>query len=276
MLTLLFWNINRKPLGGEIQWLCDYYDVDVLVLAENNMPDGYFLPKLNAGNGRTFISPFNPSPRISFYTRYPERFLELVHDDHWGAIRKLTHPLGIEMLLVAVHLPSKLHDSDQDQAFIAVRIAEEIERREQEQGHTRTIVVGDFNMNPFEAGLVSSECFHAVMDKNIAAKEQRTVRGRARKFFYNPMWSRLGDESEGVAGTYYYDSAKVTNYFWHTFDQVLIRPALLPCFEQSGLKVIDEIDSVSLIANGRISMQFSDHLPLLVTFKISQLFNFGG
>jgi hypothetical protein len=271
MINLLFWNINRKNLTDEIKALCDCYDVDVLVLAENKLRDVDILMNLNKGDGRTFISPFNPSDRISFFTRYPERFLELVHDDHWGSIRKLTHPIGIEVLLVAVHIRSKLHHSDQDQAFIAVRIAEEIHKRELEQGHTRTVVIGDFNMNPFEAGLVSADGFHAIMDRNITLKGHRVVSGKEKKFFYNPMWSRLGDASEGSAGTYYYDSSSMTNYFWNTFDQVLIRPSLLSCFGSNDLKVIDKIGNVSLLKNGKISTQFSDHLPLLVTLKVSQL-----
>ncbi|WP_394753941.1 endonuclease/exonuclease/phosphatase family protein [Crenothrix sp.] len=270
MINLLFWNINRKDLTDEIKTLCDYYDVDVLVLAENKLRDVDIQVKLNKG-GRVFVSPFNPSTRISFFTRYPERFLELVHDDHWGSIRKLTHPIGIEILLVAVHMPSKLHCSDQDQALIAIRIAEEIHKRELEQGHTRTIVMGDFNMNPFEAGLVSADGFHAIMDRNITSKGHRVVFGKEKKFFYNPMWSRLGDASEGSSGTYYYDSSKMTNYFWNTFDQALIRPSLLSCFDNNNLKVIDKIGDVSLLKNGKISKQFSDHLPLLVTLKVSQL-----
>jgi endonuclease/exonuclease/phosphatase family metal-dependent hydrolase len=81
----------------------------------------------------------------------------LVHDDNWGSIRKITHPIGIEILLVAVHIQSKLHADEREQAFISTRIANEINKREQEQMHTRTIVIGDFNMNPFETGLVLSQ-----------------------------------------------------------------------------------------------------------------------
>lgn len=269
-MNLLFWNINRKPLSSEIKSLCDCYDVDVLILAENTMQDAELLPTLNENNDRIFIAPFNPSKKISFYTRIHS--FELVHDnDSWGSIRKLVHPLGIEILLVAVHIPSKLHSTENEQAFISTRIANEIDKRELEQGHTRTIVIGDFNMNPFETGLVSADGFHGVMDKHIALKERRTVFGEEKKLFYNPMWSRIGDDSEGCAGTYYYNSSNMINYFWNAFDQVLLRPSLLPCFTQHDLKVIDRIDEVSLIKNDKISDQFSDHLPLMIKLSISQL-----
>lgn len=268
-MNFLFWNINKKPLANEIKSLCDFYNVDILILAENEMQDKDILPVLNENTDRIFISPFNPSAKISFYTRIHD--FHLIHDDFWGSIRKVIHPIGIDILLVAVHLPSKLHTSENDQAFIAARIAAEIDRRESEQGHTQTIVIGDFNMNPFEIGVVSADGFHAVMDKQIALKQSRVVLGQERKYFYNPMWSRLGDDSEGQAGTYYYNSSSMSNYFWNMFDQVLLRPSLLPCFNQSNLKVIDKIGEKSLMKNSKISNQFSDHLPLLIKLNISHL-----
>lgn len=267
-MNLLFWNVNRKPLSGEIKSLCDCYDVDVLILAENTMQDAEILPVVNEDTDRVFIAPFNLSTKISFYTRIHD--FKLVDDYFWGSIRKIIHPIGIEILLVAVHIPSKLHSDEREQAAISTRIADEIDKREQEQGHTRTIVMGDFNMNPFEAGLVSADGFHGVMDKRIALKQSRTVLGQERKFFYNPMWSRLGDDSEGCAGTYYYNPSNMINYFWNTFDQVLLRPSLLADFTQNNLKIIDKIDDISLITNGKISNQFSDHLPIMLKLTVSQ------
>jgi hypothetical protein len=268
-MNLLFWNINRKPLSGEIKALCDCYDVDVLILTENLISDAELLPILNESNERIFIAHFNPSTKISFYTRI--HAFELVHDDNWGSIRKLIHPIGIEILLVAVHIRSKLYADEREQAAISTRIANEIDRREKERGHTRTIVIGDFNMNPFETGLVSADGFHGIMDKQIVMKESRVVLGQEKKFFYNPMWSRLGDDSEGCVGSYYYNSSGVINYFWNTFDQLLIRPSLLACFDPCNLKKIDNINGASLINKGKISKKFSDHLPLMVKLSISQL-----
>lgn len=268
-MKILFWNINKNRLATELKALCDYYDVDILVLAENTMQDIDILPTLNKNTNRIFISPINRSEKITIYTRFHD--FQIVHNDNWGIISKIVHPIGIQILLVCVHIQSKLHARNDDQAAIATRIVREIDNREQQFKHTRTIVIGDFNMNPFETGLISADGFHGVMDKNIALKQHRTVLGQQRKFFYNPMWSRLGDDSEGCAGSYYYDSSSITNYFWHTFDQVLLRPALLPCFTQSDLKVIDTINEHSLVKNGKILKKFSDHLPLFIKLNISNL-----
>jgi hypothetical protein len=269
-MNLLFWNINKKPLASEIKLLCDCYNIDILILAENVISDAEILPILNRNTNRVFIAPSNSKKKVSFYTRF--HIFELLHDDsYWGSIRKVTHPIGVEILLVAVHIKSKLHSNKDEQAAISARIANEINKRELDLGHTRTIVIGDFNMNPFETGMVSADGFHGVMDKQIALKEFRIIQGQERKYFYNPMWSRLGDDSEGSTGTHYYNSSGIVEYFWHTLDQVLLRPSLLFCFKKTNLKVIDKINETSLIKNGKVSNQFSDHLPLFLKLEIENI-----
>ena len=37
MTNFLFWNINRKPLGGLISTLAQQHDVDVIILAESGI-----------------------------------------------------------------------------------------------------------------------------------------------------------------------------------------------------------------------------------------------
>ena len=71
---------------------------------------------------------------------------------------------------------------------------------EEQVGHTRTVIVGDFNMNPFEPGMAGILGFQAVMDRRIAQRITRTVDRKEYSFFYNPMWSRLGDLSKDHQG----------------------------------------------------------------------------
>jgi hypothetical protein len=40
VLTFLFWNINRKPLGHLIAELVEEHQVDILLLAECSIPPG--------------------------------------------------------------------------------------------------------------------------------------------------------------------------------------------------------------------------------------------
>lgn len=269
MATFLFWNINGNNVIDDIVTACHDNSVDILILAECKISEVSLLEALNKGRRRTYLSPFNPSPKLSFFIRYPDDSVQLVYDSGGVSIRNIIPPVGLDVLLVAVHLPSKLHMKENEQAFQSARVSKAIEEAEASVGHENSLVIGDFNMNPFETGIVAADGFHAVMDKQIALKKARTVQGEKRKFFYNPMWSRLGDTSVGPAGTYYYSGGHVS-YFWNTFDQVLLRPSLLQYFSTDQLTVLDSIDGKSLMSSRIIDASISDHLPVLLTLHIER------
>jgi hypothetical protein len=141
---------------------------------------------------------------------------------------------------------------------------------EEETGNRNSVLVGDFNMSPFEAGMVSADGVHGVMDKELARAVDREVSGQSRSYFYNPMWSRLGDESEGPPGTYFMRGGMIS-HFWHTFDQVLFRPSLLDFYSGSALKVVTKIGATDLLkTSGQIDRSLSDHLPLVFGLSIER------
>ena len=122
-------------------------------------------------------------------------------------------------------------------------------------------------MNPFEEALNAADGLHAVMDKTIALRQPRHVRGELWDYFYNPMWSRLGDESDGPTGTYYRTAQHVNDYYWHTFDQVLLRPSLLKFYNKEKLKVLTSIAGTSLLGAVGTDKAISDHLPVLLALE---------
>lgn len=266
MLRVLFWNINGKPLKDALRQLCDIHSVDILVLAECRIPSDDLLRELNRGTERFFSNPVNLSNRVSFYTSLPDHCFASVTDDFNWSIWAIDPPVGQQILLVGVHYPSKLYDHDHEQWLLMPRLANSIREAEQRYHHSRTVVVGDLNMNPFEPGVCNAEGLHGVMCKRIAKRMQRKVHGKDRQFFYNPMWNFLGDETRGPPGTYYRAKGG-TSYFWNTYDQVLYRPALLDGYQEGDVSIISEIAGKNLIRNDRIGRDGSDHLPLLFTVR---------
>jgi mRNA deadenylase 3'-5' endonuclease subunit Ccr4 len=89
-------------------------------------------------------------------------------------------------------------------------------------------------------------------------------------FFYNPMWRLFGDNTPGVPGTYYYGSGNQVNYFWNIFDQILLRPKLLPYFDEKSLQILSDVGDKSLLnKRGLPNTSFaSDHLPVLFQLSI--------
>jgi len=103
------------------------------------------------------------------------------------------------------------------------------------------------------------------MSKQVAQRKTRRVSGRDFDLFYNPMWSHFGDAGNRPSGTFYYEKAEHVNYFWHIFDQVLLRPDLIGGFADD-LKILTMAGNIPLVdRNGRPDRKnASDHLPILL------------
>lgn len=266
MLTFLFWNLKRNNCLKAIGRLAKAHDIDVLMFAECSLGVADLLEELNSG-GHSAQFHYNPGncERIAIYSKFTTRSITPIFETHWLTIRHLQPPGKLDLLLVATHLPSKLNQSEGSQTLAMTEIAKDIHRMEEKTGHGRTVLVGDLNMNPFEHGIVAASGLHAVMDRRIAGRGQRKVNGKSYPFFYNPMWSLLGDASTGPPGTYYRHESEQVAYFWKMFDQVLLRPAILPIFDNKNLAIL-ETDGVAsfLKSNGTPDEKTaSDHLPIL-------------
>ena len=202
MAVLMFWNVGRSDAAAAIAAVCRERDPDIVILAEAAMSTGDLLRHLNAGDEAPFWE-FRPVPsRVRILTRYPRACIRQVFDDGHVSIRDLRPPIGAALLIVGVHLPSKLQADDQEQYYRVRRLRADVEAAEVQVGHRNSIIIGNLNANPFEDCLNAADGLHAVMDKQVALRPPRVVQGRAWSFFYNPMWSRMGDASAGPPGTY--------------------------------------------------------------------------
>lgn len=267
-MKFLYWNVNKKPIEDLVVALAHEHELDIIILSECAFSIPRLLEKINEPIRRKYSLPYSPVEDPVILIRLPRKLLKIRHDSPGVSVKNLVPLLGPDILIITLHLPSKLFYEKEDQAQYATRIARIIEEEEDKIGHRRTIVVGDLNMNPFEPGVVGSEGLHAIMTRNIAKKISRSVKEVERFFFYNPMWNHFGDSSHIPSGTYYYNGSKPINYYWNMFDQVLIRPDLLDYFNDDSLKILTNAGEINLlnpsgIPNKKIA---SDHLP--ITFNL--------
>ena len=270
-VTFLFWNIHKKMILDTVVQLAHNEAVDVLILAESIISTAEMVAALSSSQARHYYyAGAGVSDHIQVYTRFPTRLCRPIWDEGGLSAYGLSPPVGQDIVFIAAHLSSKLHQTDDEQALACSRLREFIDRVEQEQGHHRTVLIGDLNMDPFESGLTGSEGLHAIMDRQIAGRNIRRVKGLNRHFFYNPMWSLLGDLSPGPPGTYYYPGSGIVELFWHTFDQVLLRPELIYSFRPETLRVIDKSQQLRLVtAKGRPDKNHgADHLPISLTLHL--------
>lgn len=172
-------------------------------------------------------------------------------------------------ILCCVHLNSKLHSGHKEYREILIgQIVHDIEEAEQELNTQNSIIVGDFNINPYEESCIDARYFHGIPVFNEAKRKERTVAGHKYLMFYNPMWNFLGDFTQPY-GTYYNNTGTVQNTYWNIFDQVIFRPILKNRFVKESLKIITETKTRYLLDScGHPDLKISDHLP--ITFEIKE------
>lgn len=269
MPTFLFWNIQKKPLALRVARIVAAYGVDVVLLAECEEGVGDFTRALNA---RT-PEPFRPKSQTvcglrAWFKHDLSSWVAVQVGERWLTFRHTTPP---ETHLLVGHLPSRFHTDEHDQRLVVRSLAADIRGLEDRRGHLRTVVVGDFNMNPFDAGVTAFDELHAVMCRTVAGREVRTVRGKEDRLFYNPMWGLFGDRTPGPPGTYYRSRGGVVNYYWHLYDQVLLRPAIADAL--TDLRILDTDGEESLVTADGLPDQrsASDHLPILFRLNFSEV-----
>jgi endonuclease/exonuclease/phosphatase (EEP) superfamily protein YafD len=205
ILTCLFWNQNRLDRRDLLVRLAAETQADVIALAEPGFEEaGPTLEALRQAADPAFGAPPADTPRLHIFARRAALDLQEVFGDVRGrlTVRRLRFQ-ETEFLLAAVHLPSKLYWNPEDQSAESGMLAQDLRRAEEQHRHRRTIVVGDLNMNPFEAGVVNASGLHAMMTRALVKDGSREVQGREYPFFYNPMWGFFGDRTPGPPGTYY-------------------------------------------------------------------------
>jgi exonuclease III len=273
-----FWNIagQNNPFVSDL--IFDWsraYDLDVIVLLECKIPEAALLFSLNREQVSCYFwSPsFFPDPYFSVYTKLIDKFSLPIKEDRRVQARNIIDPLYGNFSLVLVHYQSKLHWDDNDQNAHASELKYFIDELENQVEHDRTVVIGDFNMNPFQLGMIQTTGLHTTMDRRIAEWGSRVVDGKRYKFFYNPMWSFFGERGKGeINGTYFYNSSKPVSYFWNIFDQVILRPSLLDAFDEDSLEILNEINGQNLLTiHGRIDNTISDHLPVIFDLNLKNI-----
>lgn len=270
-LNFLFWNTNRKPLIKEIANIAKHNNIDVILLAEHNLNDVDLILELNSENtDYNFPNPIFKDGKFKFFTKFKSDFIIPIKDDAENryVCFKIRTPIIEEFLVVVIHLPDKRNNQSESIRSYAGKMARRIKELELEQNIKKTVVVGDFNMNPSDVGMVDAESFHAIMDSEIAKNESRIVSKEKYDYFYNPMWSLHGDVGNNVSGSYFYKNAELVNYQWNVFDQVLFRPLLIDNFEKDSLRFVDFDGEKSLLTKRRVpDKKYSDHLPLMFTLN---------
>ncbi len=282
-MVIAFWNIDKNEKKKANQDFSDVlidlvmeYGVDILLLAEaNNKTILNFIKKSQRiFPQRPFRQILGSKGRTAVLTTYSSTVFfdrsNLYPSTRWDAFL-IEIPGIIRFNLFSVHFHSKLNWSDSSLALECTNLIRDIQIVESKTICDETVLIGDFNMNPFEDGLVAANGIHAIQDLAYAhhTTKGREIDGSNYKYFYNPMWNFFGDFKKPM-GTHYHRTSHTVSQEWNIYDQVIFRPSMKVHLDKDYVEIIQRIKTYDLVGYfGRPDDgKYSDHLPLDFKLKI--------
>jgi len=266
LIRIIFWNVNNKDLSGLVCSLATQTSADIVVLNENSVASNTTLRELKTTVSTDFFVPNSMSEkRFHCFCRESKLDMSEVHNGFRTSVRNL-HSGTHRILLMLVHgVDIRNYDTESRQSF-AQSLSSEIRLVKEQQGADKVLLLGDFNMNPYDRGMNLAAGLNAMMTRECVKQGVRRHLDESYDLFYNPMWSLFGDLTAGPAGTVY-DTSNQGPYGWNMLDQVVIHHSIVEMFE--GVKILTSAGDQLLIDDrGRPdSKNASDHLPILLTLK---------
>jgi endonuclease/exonuclease/phosphatase family metal-dependent hydrolase len=174
-----------------------------------------------------------------------------------------------EIFLWNLHLPSPLNGNSLSsrQEFVRQNFKPALEGAR--QSGRPDLVVGDFNLPPYDEVLMARGGFWANRCLEVAMHQARTA-VLPKLPLFNPCWALLGSTSY-PSGTYYRTQQADGEGPWHVIDQALMAPALARTPKQH-VWLVTRVGTTELCTTGVLGTPNraigSDHLPLVVAFDI--------
>ena len=175
-----------------------------------------------------------------------------------------------------VHLSSPFGKWNSDTHMLdeGRRLSEQIGEFEVCRKTPDSLLIGDFNMDPYSPATINGKGLNAAMCRAIASRGTRKFGSppfdRDYRYFYNPMWRLLGDcSASSQPGSFYRSGDSTGAVFWHCLDQVLVRPGLIACLVQDTPRLVIHSGKSDLLTSRRVvDKKISDHLPVLVSLDL--------
>lgn len=288
-MEIFFWNLKKRTNDELTEWiscLLKYQMPDILVFAECAYSSNEIV-NLSGGKLKLVGCTLDEKkggefPEIKIFATQVNFDIKLLNAQK-RIIACLLEANGKKILLSGIHLAGRLYSDRDDQyrkakAFIAYLNDYEIQKNLEIES---TIVVGDFNINPFEKAFL--------VDDSIFALNIESSPGilKNKKHFYNPMASLCGtfiygSDNAKVPGTYFhrYPNSGKQEQFWNVIDGIIFRHNLMNCFKKSKLEIVTKLEfnndmeeTVALalydFENTMLTGNYSDHLPVRCVFDFA-------
>jgi len=299
-VTFLFWNTCNKisSTESELSKFLNSNEYDIIILAEADKPLTSSFCTTHDIEEVSLEYEENESLKQRIYKRKEQSEITFSHLNNIGdneeeeriiqetisgviierIITRISRVVLLELkvkrnkyLLACVHFPSKKNQDEISQLQIAHNFKRYILERSSKY-EDKVIIVGDFNMNPFDAGMVEPHGFYSLNFHEIV-KNKKIFQHSPEQMFYNPCWTLLGDNDKTkfkIPGTYYYVSSPSKKLYWHLFDQIVLSEKMIKNFSHSDLEIIENPLMINEMIKSKPKKNtiYSDHLPIKFTLNL--------
>ncbi len=263
-MRYLFWNTNKKNVDEIICNMIEKYKPTILALAEYENDIDDLVKKIKTRTDKNYIvlQKFACRVHILVYEQFGDCIEHCVDHTNY-TIKIIPYNSYNDFHIVAfVHLPSKMYGNKEKNRHLLEQITGKVDELDNNRKR-KVIILGDFNLNPYEDAMTYLTGCNAVSSKNIAMKMWRKDRNENDKryfYYYNPMWNFLGDKDD-INGTFYYDKTSDHSRYWNTFDQFVVSPVLIKDINE--IEIVKHVGEIHLAnKRGIPDSNFSDHYPL--------------
>ena len=261
-MELLFWNMGKNDNAAlALECMCSN-GVSVAAFAEYSGTE--FSDELLRGTGYRVLG-FGGCDKIQVFVDRAVDVINCFEESRFAVFVLVCS--GVRFVFAATHLVDRMSSPGAQPRLEDIRqMMDVVHGYELSLGIDKTVVIGDFNANPYDEELLLPSAFNAMLFKGILrARGSRTWHDKSYPFMYNPTVNWLSEDTE-TYGSHYYSSDDGTSPVWNCYDQALVSRTLMDGVRSySYLRRIGETD---LIARRRPKRKISDHLPLLVDIEM--------
>ena len=261
-MNILFWNLCKHQNVKVIQELLAENEVDVALFCEYTETGVNNLVK-SLGTNYFRIIGFGGCKKITMLARKPSISSAIIRREQARFAIYSLRMGNDRYLLAGVHLEDQRSYSEATRINTAHSIVDTVEEQEKALKIDKSIIIGDFNANPYSTEMIAKVSFNSVIFRSMMDAESISFEGKRKRRLYNPILQFLRDE-DGKRGSYYY-SSNDTPLYWNAYDQVLMNKQAMISF--LNMEYITSTSRISLMSRKGPNKTYSDHLPLLVKFE---------
>lgn len=266
---MLYWNLDKKDLSFEVVELVKEIPYDILFFSETSKEIRKALENQLSPLGYRMRTKIVGRVRVALFDKYNDSDITFFKKE--GRFTIIIYNFdGENYMVVGVHLDSPASYPDSSDRYTCAKDEySTINVYREKYNVKKVVIIGDFNMNPYDRGMISELSFKATHCKKTAKLKSK------KEYLFNPSWKIFTndltvDENKPPGTIHYVPRTKDSDVnYWHVFDQVLVSPSLYSAYLDS-FDVITEWNNVKLLNEESIPdrTKYSDHLPITYTIEI--------